>query len=75
LEKCKIQSKYAGRITDIHKGVIFIRLSNGANAIAHTCLDRRTPGKGDDVSFIVTRIDVEQCVATGLIPRIIKQNL
>ena len=48
---------------------------NGANAIAHTCLDRRTPGKKDDVSFAVTHIDEERGVAGGIITRIIKQHL
>lgn len=75
LKKCILQSKYVGRVTDIRNGVVFIRLNNGVNAIAHTCLDRRTPGKRDDVSFAVTRLDEEQGIAVGLITRIIKQNL
>ena len=52
-----------------------IRLNNGVNAIAHSCYDRRTPGKKDDISFHVTRIDEEMGVAVGIITRIIKQNL
>ena len=75
LQKCRIQSKYAGKVTDVHKGVVFIRLTNGVNAIAHSCLDRRRPGKKDDVSFAVTHIDEEQGVAVGIITRIIKQHL
>ena len=75
LKKCRIQSKYAGKVTDVHKGVVYIRLSNGANAIAHSCYDRRTPGKKDDVSFAVTHIDDDRGVAVGIITRIIKQNL
>lgn len=75
LRKCRIQGKYAGRITDIHRGIVFLRLTNGVNAIAHSCLDRRMPGKKDDVSFVVTHIDTEQGVALGIITRIIKQNL
>lgn len=75
LKRCRVQSKYAGRITDIHKGVVFIRLSNGVNAIAHSCYDYRTPGKKDDVSFVVTRLDEERGVAVGIITRIIRQNL
>ena len=75
LKKCQPQSRYAGRITDVRKGVVFIRLNNGVNAIAHSCYDRRTPGKGDDISFAVTHLDEEQGVAVGLITRIIKQNL
>ena len=72
---CKVQGKYAGRVTDTHKGVVYIRLNNGVNAIAHSCLDRRLPGKKDDVSFAVTSLDEERCVALGVITRIIKQNL
>lgn len=75
LKQCRVQSKYAGKVTDVHKGVVYVRLNNGANAIAHTCLDRRTPGKKDDVSFAVTHIDEDRGVAVGIITRIIKQHL
>ena len=75
LSKCKIQGKYAGTITDIHKGTVFVRLSIGVNAIAHSCYDSRTPGKKDEVSFVVTRIDEDRNVAVGLISRIIRQNI
>ena len=67
LGKCKIQGKYAGTVTDIHKGTVFVRLQIGVNAIAHSCYDSRMPGKKDDVSFVVTRIDEERNVAVGLI--------
>ena len=60
---------------NVKNGVVFIRLNNGGNAIAHSCYDTRYPGKKDDVSFAVTRIDEEQGVAIGIITRIIKQNL
>lgn len=75
LKKCRVQNIYAGKVTDIHKGVVFIRLSNGVNAIAHSCYDFRTPGKKDDVSFVVTRLDEENGVAVGIIARVIRQNL
>lgn len=75
LSRCRIQSKYAGKVTDVHKGVVYVRLTNGVNAIAHSCYDRRMPGKKDDVSFAVTKIDEERGVAVGIITRIIKQNL
>ena len=75
LGKCKIQGKYAGTVTDIHKGTVFVRLHIGVNAIAHSCYDSRMPGKKDDVSFVVTRIDEERNVAVGLISRIISQNI
>lgn len=75
LGKCKIQGKYAGIVTDIHKGTVFVRLHIGVNAVAHSCYDNRMPGKKDEVSFVVTRIDEERNVAVGLISRIIKQNI
>ena len=75
LKKCRIQGKYAGQVTDVHKGVVFIRLQGGVNAIAHSCYDRKMPGKKDDVSFVVTHIDDEQGVAVGIITRVIRQNL
>lgn len=75
LKKCRIQSKYAGTITDVHKGVVYIRLNNGVNAVAHACYDYRTPGKKDEVNFAVTRIDEERGVAVGIITRIIRQQL
>lgn len=75
LSQCRIQSKYAGKVTDVHKGVVYVRLTNGVNAVAHSCYDRRMPSKKDDVSFAVTHIDEEKGVAVGIITRIIKQNL
>lgn len=75
LSLVRIQSKYAGKVTDIHKGTVYVRLTNGVNAIAYSCYDRRTPGKKDDVSFAVTGIDEERGVALGIITRIIRQNL
>ena len=75
LNKCVVQGRYAGRVTDVRGGVVFIRLNNGVNAVAHSCYDARTPGKKDDVSFAVTRLDAEQGVAHGLITRIIRQNI
>lgn len=75
LRKCRIQGKYAGKVTHVHKGVVYIRLSNGANAIAHSCYDRRRLGRKDDVSFVVTHLDEERGIAMGIITRIIKQHI
>jgi len=75
LKKCRVQSKYSGKVTDVRRGVVYIRLTNGVNGVAHSCYDRRLPGKKDDVSFAVTRIDEERGVAVGIITRIIKQHL
>lgn len=75
LKKCRVQSRYAGRVTDVHHGIVYVRLASGVNAVAHSCYDRRTPGKMDDVSFVVTKLDTERCIAVGIITRIIRQNL
>lgn len=75
LHKCKPQDKFVGRVTDNIGGVVFIRLNNGVNAIAHTCKDPRRPGRKDDVSFVVTKLDEEQGAAIGIITKIIRQNL
>ena len=75
MKKCKIQGKYAGTVEDIHKGTVFVRLSIGVNAIAHSCYDSRTVWKKDQVSFVVTHIDEERNVALGIITRIIKQTI
>ncbi|HJC23202.1 MAG TPA: S1 RNA-binding domain-containing protein [Candidatus Eisenbergiella merdavium] len=74
LAKCKIQGKYAGIVTDIHKGTVFIRLHIGVNAVAHSCYDSRQPGRRDEVSFVITKIDQERNMAVGLISRIIRQG-
>ena len=75
LAQCKEQSRYAGTVTDVRKGIIYIRLYNGINAIAHNCLDTRMPAKKDQVSYVITHINREQNVAVGIITRIIRQNL
>ncbi len=74
LKSCRLQSKYVGTITDIRNGRIYIRLSNGINAIAQTCYDTRMPGKRDEVSFVLTKIDMERRIAMGIVSRIIRQN-
>ena len=73
LKAVKEQSRYAGQITDVRRGIFYLRLHNGVNAIAHNCLDRRSPAKKDQVSFVVTHINREQNVAVGIITRIIRQ--
>lgn len=73
LKAVKEQSRYAGQVTDVRRGIIYLRLHNGVNAIAHNCLDRRMPAKKDQVSFVVTHINRDQNVAVGLITRIIRQ--
>ena len=75
LKKCRIQGKYAGTVTDIHRGVVFVRLNIGVNAVAHSCYDSRMPGKKDEVSFAVTHLDEERNVAVGIITRIMRRKI
>ena len=75
LSRCKVQGRYSGRVTDVHKGATFVKLDIGVNALAYSCTDRRLPGKHDDVSFVVTRLDQERGVAVGIITRIMRQNI
>lgn len=70
----QIQGKYAGTVSDIHGGTIFIKLKmGGIDAVAHSCYDSRTPGKGDEVSFVVTHLDRNSNNPVGFITRITKQ--
>lgn len=75
IKKCVVQGKYIGRVTDVNRNAIYVRLNVGVNAVALAVHDRRTPCRKDDVSFVVTRIDEEAGIAIGIITRIIKQYL
>ena len=75
LSKCTVQSKYIGEITNVRNGIAYLRLKIGVNAIAHTNYDRRTPARGDIVSFVITRINPEFSNVTGIITKIIKQSI
>ena len=73
LSKCAVQGKYIGEVTNVSNGNVYIRLKIGVNAIAHTNYDKRMPGKGDIVSFVVTRINADYGNVNGILTRIIKQ--
>ncbi len=75
LHLCQRNGRYVGEVTGINKGVFFIRLNIGVNAVSHECRDMRMPGRKDTVSLTVTRVDEKNGVALGIINRIIKQNL
>lgn len=75
IKNCVVQGKYIGRVTDVNRNAIYVRLNVGVNAVALAVHDRRTPCRKDDVSFVVTRIDEEAGIAIGIITRIIKQYL
>ena len=75
IKKCVVQGKYIGKVSDVDRNAIYVRLNVGVNAIALAVHDRRTPCRKDDVSFVVTRIDEDAGIAIGIITRIIKQYL
>ena len=75
LSKCTLQSKYVGEVTNVRNGVAYLRLKIGVNAIANTNYDRRSPARGDIVSFVITRINPEHSNVTGIITKIIKQSV
>ena len=77
LAALKPQTNCLGTVTDVNKGVVLISLIDGVRAISHRCLDPkgRKPGRGDQVMFIVTRIEAEGGYAVGLISRIVKRNI
>ena len=75
LNKCAVQNKYIGEVTNVRNGVAYIRLKIGVNAIAHTNYDRRTPARGDIVSFVIVRINPEFSNVSGIITKIIKQSV
>ena len=71
----KPQTNCMGRVTGVGGGIVFINLVDGVRAIAHKCFDRRKPGRGDDVLFVCTHIDVDGGAAIGIISRIVKRNI
>lgn len=74
LLRLRRQGKYVGRVTDVYKGTYFICLNCRVNAVAHSCNTASLPGQGDEVGFLVTRINEEREVAEGIITRIIKRG-
>ncbi len=74
LLRLRRQGKYVGKVTDVYKGTYFICLNCRVNAVAHSCNTTSLPGQGDEVGFLVTRINEEREVAEGIITRIIKRG-
>ena len=64
---------YMGTITDIHKGIALIQLSNGANVMAHKSKAKQPLAKGDTVAFLAKYIDTDALIVNGIIIRIIRQ--
>ena len=74
LMRLRRQGKYVGKVTDVYKGTYFLCLNCKVNAVAHSCNTASLPGQGDEVGFLVTRINEEREVAEGIITRIIKRS-
>jgi len=74
LMRLRRQGKYVGKVTDVYKGTYFLCLNCKVNAVAHSCNTASLPGQGDEVGFLVTRINEEREVAEGIITRIIKRG-
>ena len=75
LANLKIQTNCIATVTNVSKGIATLSMADGTRAIAHECLDPlgRKPGRGDQVLFVVTRIDMLRGVALGIISRIVKR--
>ena len=74
LRQLRRQGKYVGTITDVYRGTYFLCLNCKVNAVAHSCNTASLPGQGDEVGFLVTRVNEEREVAEGIITRIIKRR-
>ena len=75
LSSLKSGTNCMGTITCIRGGIMFISLIDGVRAVAHRCFDKRKPRKGDEVLFVVNRVDLERGNVLGLVSRIIKRNI
>lgn len=74
LMQLRRQGKYVGTVTDVYRGTYFLCLDCKVNAVAHSCNTASLPGQGDEVGFLVTRVNEEREVAEGIITRIIKRR-
>lgn len=66
-------SVYFGVVTGVVDRVIFVRLQTGANAKTMTFRSDVIPSKNDTVCFQVMTVDLERCMAFGVVTRIIKR--
>lgn len=69
------QGRYAGTVTSYRKGIYFIHLEVGVNAVAHANMDTRGVGVKDVVCFTASSVDYDTGEALGVITRVIKRNL
>lgn len=72
---CKSQGKYLGKVVNVDKGIIFIRLRVGTNALGHYAEGENIlPRKGDEVYFVCTRMDMSTQTAIGFVSRVINRE-
>ena len=75
LNSMKRGNRCIGTVTDADNGIFFIALSNGLLGVAHKCHDRRKPGRGDKVDFVVRDVDLVRRSVTGDISKITKREI
>lgn len=73
LSKISLQGRYLGKVVNVRKQSILLRLDYGVNAVAMGCLAGEIPGRGDVVCFVTTSVNHEWSYVTGLITRIIRR--
>jgi small subunit ribosomal protein S1 len=71
-EKIHVQGIYSGEITEIHDNTYYIHLASGVNAVAHEVAGTAIPMIKDKIVFVCTRKNVDNCVAVGIITRVIQ---
>lgn len=75
LKKIHAGNKCVGVVTHIEENQpVFIRLENGANAIAHNSRVNTVAYPGDIVTLAINDINEEKQTAVGVITNVIKQN-
>ena len=75
LKKIHPGNKCVGVVTHIEENQpVFIRLENGANAIAHNSRVNTVAYPGDIVTLAINDINEEKQTAVGVITNVIKQN-
>lgn len=75
LKKIHAGNKCVGVVTHIEENQpVFIRLENGANAIAHNSRVNTVAYPGDIVTLAINVINEEKQTAVGVITNVIKQN-
>lgn len=75
LVNCEKGMRYAGKVVGCRHGIWFVKLYNGAIIQCKDCKDSRIPYSDDEVSVIISAVDIDKLYALGIITRIIKRNV